>query len=96
MKGKKRASLRRVKSDLKRVDAHVIQPEEYEEITELTDEMFARAVWKRGGRPIPTPLRDVTLRLPVNLIAKWKATGPGWQTRMAKRLSRVSRQRTGS
>ncbi len=51
--------------------------------------MFARGVWKRGGRPIPPPLKAVTLRLPVNVIAKWRATGPGWQTRMAARLSKV-------
>ena len=89
MKGKKRASLPPVKSDLARVDAHVIQPEEYEEIPELTDEMFARGVWKRGGRPMAPPTKAVTLRLPVDVIAKWKATGLGWQTRMAARLSKV-------
>ncbi len=89
MKGKKRASRRSLGSDLARVDAHVIQPEEYEELPELTDEMFARGVWKRGGRPIPPPMKAVTLRLPVNVIAKWRATGPGWQTRMAARLSKV-------
>ena len=31
-------------SDLAKVDAHVIQPEEFEEIPELSDEWFARAV----------------------------------------------------
>ena len=30
-------------SDLAKVDAHEIQPEEYEELPELTDEMMARA-----------------------------------------------------
>jgi uncharacterized protein (DUF4415 family) len=90
MKGKKRASLRPVKSDLARVDAHVIEPEEYEEIPELTSEMMARGVWKRRGRPIsPNPKKLITLRLPANIIEKWKATGPGWQTRMATRLSKV-------
>jgi uncharacterized protein (DUF4415 family) len=76
MKRKKRASLPPVKSDLARVDAHVIRPEEYEELPELTDEMLARGAWKRGGRPIPPPTKTVTLRLPVDVIAKWKATGP--------------------
>jgi uncharacterized protein (DUF4415 family) len=89
MKGKERGSRRSLGSDLARVDAHVIQPEEYEELPELTDEMFARGVWKRGGKPIPPPTKVVTLRLPVDVIAKWKATGPGWQTRMAARLSKV-------
>jgi uncharacterized protein (DUF4415 family) len=47
-------------------------------------------VWKRRGRPIsPNPKKLITLRLPADVIEKWKATGPGWQTRMAARLSRV-------
>jgi uncharacterized protein (DUF4415 family) len=72
------------------VDAHVITPEEYEEIPELTEEMFARGVFKRAGRPISqNPKKLITLRLPADVIEKWKATGPGWQTRMAARLSRV-------
>jgi uncharacterized protein (DUF4415 family) len=90
MKGKKSASRRSLGSDLARVDAHVIQPEEYEELPEWTDEMLARAVVKRAGRPIsPNPKKLITLRLPADVIAKWKATGPGWQTRMAARLSKV-------
>jgi uncharacterized protein (DUF4415 family) len=31
----------------------------------------------------------ISLRLPADVIAHWKATGPGWQTRMAERLSKV-------
>ena len=38
----KPALRRTLGSDLKRVDAHVIQPEEYEELPELTDEMLAK------------------------------------------------------
>ena len=90
MKEKKRASPRAVKSDLARVDAHVITPEEYEELPELTDEMLARGVLKRRGRPISAnPKKLITLRLPANVIERWKATGPGWQTRMAERLSKL-------
>ena len=38
-------------SDLAKVDAHVVQPEEYEELPEWTDEMFDRAaVYIRGNR----------------------------------------------
>jgi len=39
-----------------RVDAHVIQPEEYIELPELTDEMFARARFSKGGRPVPATI----------------------------------------
>lgn len=90
MTAKKRASRRSLKSDLARVDAHVIQPSEYEEIPELTDEMLARGRVYKAGRPVsPNPRTLITIRLPADVIARWRATGPGWQTRMAARLSRV-------
>jgi uncharacterized protein (DUF4415 family) len=73
---------------LARVDAHVSEPSEYEELPELTDEMLARAVVKVGGRPRSTnPRQLISLRLPAEVIARWRATGPGWQTRMAERLA---------
>jgi uncharacterized protein (DUF4415 family) len=78
-----------VKSDLARVDAHEIQPEEYDEIPELTDEMMERGVFKRAGRPIATdPRRQVTIRLPESVLRVWRESGPGWQTRMAELLEK--------
>lgn len=83
----KLALRRTLGSDLKRVDAHVLEPEEYDELPEMTDEMFARTVFKKAGRPrSPNPRQMISLRLPPVVIARWRATGPGWQTRMAKRL----------
>jgi uncharacterized protein (DUF4415 family) len=85
----KLASRRTLGSDLKRVDAHVIKPEEYEELPEMTDEMFARTIFKKAGRPKSVnPKQMISLRLPPEVIARWKATGPGWQTRMAERLAK--------
>ena len=85
----KPALRRTLGSDLKRVDAHVIKPEEYEELPEMTDELFARAVFKKAGRPrLVNPKQMISLRLPPEVVARWKATGPGWQTRMAKRLEK--------
>jgi hypothetical protein len=40
-----------IHSDLQRVDAHIIQPEEYEEIPEITEEDLAEAMIKRPGQP---------------------------------------------
>jgi len=72
------------------VDAHAIKPAEYKELPELTDEMLARAVVKRGGRPrSANPRQLISLRLPAEVIARWRATGPGWQTRMAERLAKA-------
>jgi uncharacterized protein (DUF4415 family) len=84
------ASRRSLKSDLARVDAHAVKPEEYEELPELTEEMLGRAKLNKGGRPLsPNPRKLISLRLPADVIERWKATGPGWQTRMAERLSKL-------
>jgi uncharacterized protein (DUF4415 family) len=72
------------------VDAHVIQSHEYAELPELTDVMLARASVKKGGRPVSAnPRKQITIRLPADVLARWKSTGPGWQTRMAERLSKA-------
>ena len=90
MTAKKRVSRRSLGSDLARVDAHVIQPREYEEIPELTEELLTRGQVNKGGRPrSPNPRKLISIRLPEQVIERWRATGPGWQTRMADRLSKV-------
>lgn len=81
------------KTDFAALDAHVIQPEEYEELPELTDEMLARAVRYRAGKPVGRPVSTnprklLSIRLPADVIERWRATGPGWQTRMADLLSK--------
>lgn len=50
MAASKRVSRRSSGCDLARVDAHVIQPNEYEELSELTDDMLARGKVNKGGR----------------------------------------------
>ena len=90
MNENKPASRRSLKSNLTRVDAHKVRPEEYRELPDLTEDMLSRAKIKKGGRPLSaSPRKLISLRLPANVIERWKATGPGWQTRMAERLSKV-------
>jgi uncharacterized protein (DUF4415 family) len=90
MAAKRGASRRTSKSDLAKVDAHVIKPGEYRELPELSAEMLARAKVRKGGRPVSdNPRKLITIRLPADVLAQWKSTGPGWQTRMADRLSKV-------
>ena len=85
----KPALRRTLGSDLKRVDSHVIKPHEYKELPELTEDMLARATLKKGGRPKSVnPRQMISLRLPPDVIERWKATGPGWQTRMAEKLAK--------
>jgi uncharacterized protein (DUF4415 family) len=90
MPASKHASRRYLKSDLPRVNAHKIKKSEYAELPELSEEMLARASVNKGGRPRSVnPRKQLTLRLPADVIERWKATGPGWQTRMAERLGKV-------
>ena len=91
MTASKRASTRSLGSDLSKVATHVIQLEEYDELPELTDDMLARGKVNKGGRPrSENPRKLISIRLPEDVILKWRATGPGWQTRMAEKLARVA------
>ncbi len=92
MIGKKKSS----GSNWARVDAHQIQPHEYDELPEWTQETFERADFfvgdrlvrkgKAGRPPKEKPKRQVTLRLDQDVIAGLRATGPGWQTRVNETL----------
>jgi uncharacterized protein (DUF4415 family) len=64
-----------------------------DEAPEITDSWIEEADLRRGpklvrrGRPrLENPKQLLSLRLPPQVIASWKATGPGWQTRMAEVL----------
>ena len=47
----------------------------------------AAAMLKPRGRPrSPDAKVAISLRLPPETLARWKSTGPGWQTRMAEVL----------
>ena len=90
MTERKSASRHTLSSKLARVDAHHTKPSEYRELPELTDEMLVRAVVKKGGRPrSANPRKLISLRLPAEVIQRWRATGPGWQTRMAEALKKA-------
>lgn len=64
---------------------------------ELTDEMLDRAEIRVGGKivqagrpPQGAPAKSsVTLRLDVDVLASYRATGAGWQTRLNADLRRV-------
>jgi uncharacterized protein (DUF4415 family) len=90
MNAKKPELPRSLTSDLVRVDAHVVNKAAYDDLPELNETMLACATVNRGGRPISTnPRKLLSIRLPADVIDRWKQTGPGWQTRMAERLCSV-------
>ena len=66
-------------------------------LPEITDAWIAGADLYHGdklvrrGRPrLDNPRQLLSLRLPPQIIARWKATGPGWQTRMAEALEKTA------
>lgn len=86
-------SKRSIKSDLIKVDAHIIQPHEYDEIPELTDEMLERADFYIGGKLIRRgrPKKSITaktvaIRLDPDVEKRFRAMGKGWQTEINKVL----------
>jgi uncharacterized protein (DUF4415 family) len=85
-------------SDLAKVDAHVIQPEEYDDAPEITEEALARAdlyegdkLIRRGRPPLEAPKQAIKLRLDADVIEHFRETGPGWQTRINETLRRVAK-----
>jgi len=68
-----------------------------DEVPELTEEWIRGAdlyvgkkLVRRGRPPLAKPRKLLSLRLPPDVIASWKASGPGWQTRMADVLERAT------
>jgi uncharacterized protein (DUF4415 family) len=61
---------------------------------EVLPEIFGKQVsakmLKARGRPKSGNARtSISLRLPPDTLARWKATGRGWQTRMAETLRKA-------
>ena len=61
---------------------------------DVLPEIFSAAtsakMLKPRGRPKTGNARtSISLRLPPETLARWKATGPGWQTRMAEILRKA-------
>jgi uncharacterized protein (DUF4415 family) len=72
---------------LKKVDAHVIRPDEYDDAPELTDAEVAGATVSVGIRPRGRPKSEnrkeaISLRVDADVLEAFKSTGDGWQTRM--------------
>jgi uncharacterized protein (DUF4415 family) len=100
MTGKKRA----LGSDLKKVDRHVIQPHEYDEIPELTDEMAesadlyqGRKLIRRGRPKSDDPKQLITLRLDAAVLRWFQQSGPGYQSRIGAALkSHMTRKKAAA
>jgi uncharacterized protein (DUF4415 family) len=78
-----------IRSDLSKTDAHIIQPEEYDELPELNDDFFEKADLYEGsklirrGRPAGSSVKEqLTIRFDKDILEAFRSTGSGWQTRM--------------
>lgn len=101
MTEKKRATRnisKRIGSDLKKIDAYVLRPKDYEEIPELTDEWFRKAdvydgskLVRRGRPPSPAPKQAISLRLDPDVIAHFRRSGRGWQSRINSLLRKAAK-----
>jgi uncharacterized protein (DUF4415 family) len=59
-------------------------------LPEIFEAPTAARMLKPRGRPKSGNARaSISLRLPPETLARWKATGPGWQTRMAETLRKA-------
>ena len=101
MSEKRRATRRKsqpVGSDLKKIDEYVLGPKDYEEIPELTDEWFQQATLHIGGVPVKrgrpkseNAKHAVSLRLDPDVLAHYRRTGNGWQSRINAALRRAAK-----
>jgi uncharacterized protein (DUF4415 family) len=82
-------SKRVIGSDLDKVDAHTIRASEYEEIPELADGFFDTADYHEGGKLVRRgrprsehPKIATSIRLSEEVLSRFRASGPGWQSRI--------------
>jgi uncharacterized protein (DUF4415 family) len=56
---------------------------------EVVPWLVARQLRNKGGRPkLAAPRKPVTLRLKPAVLEAYRASGPGWQTRMAEAIEK--------
>ena len=69
---------------------------------ELTEAFFDRAEIRQGSRivrrgrpPLPNPKQAVKLRLDADVLAAYRRTGAGWQTRINADLRKARKLKAG-
>ncbi len=77
-----------IKSNLAKVNSHIIQPSEYEDAPELNSDFFERAdayvgaKLVRRGRPAGSSKVSTTIRFDGDVLEAFRAMGKGWQSKM--------------
>ncbi len=78
---KRSATSRKSRTDWKRVDALKDEKIDFSDTQELTPQMFARAVVRRGLKPVPRK-EQLTIRVDSDVLEWYRKQGPGYQTRI--------------
>jgi uncharacterized protein (DUF4415 family) len=78
---KKSTTSRKSGTDWKRVDALKNGKIDLSDTPELTPEMFARAIVRRGLKPAPRK-EQLTIRIDSDVLEWYRKQGPGYQTRI--------------
>ena len=73
-----------------------------DEAPPLTDKFFDRAeirhgdnIVRRGRPPLPSPKQAIKLRLDADVLAAYRKTGSGWQTRINADLRKARKLKAG-
>ena len=77
---KKKTTSRKLGTDFMRLDAMTDADIDLSDIPEVTPEMFAKGIVRRGLKPVTK--HQLTLRLDSDVIEWFKGQGNGYQTRM--------------
>lgn len=91
------AKSKRIGSNLKKVDRHVIRRREYDALPEVTEATLARAQYRVAGRLKPHPRGPqkapkkvpLSIRLSSEVVNHFRSKGTGWQTRIDDALKRI-------
>ena len=84
-----------LKSNLPKVDSHVLGAEDYADIPELPTEFFTDGQMYRDGKPAARRVRgkqkvpvkkQLTIRLNTEVVDFFKAQGDGWQSKINNAL----------
>ena len=78
---KKPVISRKSRTDWKRVDALKDRKIDFSDAPELTPEMFARGIVRRGLKPIARK-KLLTLRIDSDVVEWYRSQGSGYQTRI--------------
>jgi len=89
---RKSATSNKSRTDWKRLDALKDSEIDFSDTPELTPEMFARAVVRRGLQPVPRKAQ-LTIRVDRDVLEWYRKQGPGYQTRINTLLRAYMQER---